>query len=217
MYNEDELIPISALQHMAFCERQCALIYVEQSWAENRLTAQGRVLHERVHAEGGETRPGIRVVRSLRLRSLRYGLTGIADVVEFHASEDGGLVPGLPGRWKPYPIEYKHGRPKGDFSDEMQLCAQAVCLEEMLGCAIVEGSVFYGKLRRRHAVVFDAALRTRFERLAIKAHNLIKGGHTPHAVYSPKCDNCSLYELCKPRTAGAGKSAKRYLGQMLAT
>lgn len=215
MYREDELIPISALQHLAFCERQCALIYVEQIWSENRLTAEGRILHDRVHGEGAESRRDVRVVRGLRLRSLRLGLTGVADVVEFHANPDGAMVPGLRGKWTPFPVEYKRGRPKADGCDDVQLCAQALCLEEMLNTVVAEGAFFYGQPRRRHPVTFDVPLRMRTEDLAKRAHELIISGITPPARYEKKCDACSLFDLCKPKTVGSSKSARRYLGQML--
>lgn len=217
MFREDELIPISALQHLAFCERQCALIHVEQLWSENRLTAEGRILHDRVHEAGVESRRDLRVVRGLRLRSLRLGLTGVADVVEFHANPDGAVVPGLRGKWTPFPVEYKRGRPKADGCDDVQLCAQALCLEEMLNAVIAEGAFFYGQPRRRHPVAFDTALRMRTEELATRAHELIASGITPPVRYEKKCDACSLFDLCKPKTVGSSKSARRYLGQMLAS
>lgn len=215
MFAESDLIPISALQHFAFCERQCALIHVEQAWAENRLTAEGRVLHERVHDAGSESRPGVRTARGLRLRSLALGLTGVADVVEFRPDEQGIAVPGLRGRWQPYPVEFKRGRPKADRCDEVQLCAQALCLEEMLGATIREGALFYGQPRRRQDVTFDASLRGLVGELAARAQELIRSGRTPAAVPLTKCKSCSLFDLCQPATAGAGKSARRYLGQML--
>lgn len=214
-YNEDDLIPISALQHFAFCERQCALIHIEQVWAENRLTAEGRVLHERVHDAGSESRPDVRTARGLRLRSLALGLTGVADVVEFRPSPEGVVVPGLRGRWQPFPVEFKRGRPKPDRCDEVQLCAQALCLEEMLGAAIPEGALFYGQPRRRQDITFDGRLRELVAALAGRAQALLRAGRTPPAAWAPKCKSCSLLELCQPATAGAGKSARRYLGQML--
>jgi CRISPR-associated exonuclease Cas4 len=145
---EDGLIPLSALQHYLFCPRQCALIHVEQMWAEDAATAEGRLLHEKVDAGGGETRPGVRIARSLAIRSLALGVVGKADVVEFH---------GRAGR--PFPVEYKRGRPKSHRADEVQLCAQAICLEEMFGSAVETGALFYGETRRRSAVTFDADLR----------------------------------------------------------
>lgn len=207
MYSEDELLPLSALQHLAFCERQCALIHLEGVWSENRLTAEGRILHERVHDGEDERRGDVRIARGLRLRSLRLGLTGQADVVEFHRQSDGS--------WRPFPVEYKRGRPKPNRCDEVQVCAQALCLEETLGVRIEEGSIFYGQPRRRQAVAFSPDLRGETEAAAIRLHRLLDSGVTPRAVYEKKCDNCSLKSLCLPEVAGRGKSAKRYLGQML--
>lgn len=215
LYSEDDLLPLSALQHFAFCERQCALIHIEQAWAENRLTAEGRVLHDRVHDAGSESRPGARTARGLRLRSLALGLTGIADIVEFRPDETGVPVPGLRGRWQPFPVEYKRGRPKPNRCDEVQLCAQAMCLEEMLGVSIPQGALFYGQPRRREEVSFCDDLRALVHATAAGVHALVRSGRTPPAVFAPKCKACSLLELCQPSTAGAGKSARRYIGQML--
>jgi len=207
MYSEDELLPLSALQHLVFCERQCALIHLEGAWDDNRLTAEGRLLHERVHEAGDECRGDVRIARGLRLRSLRLGLTGQADVVEFHRQPD--------GTWRPFPIEYKRGRPKPDACDEVQLCAQAMCLEEMLGVEIPQGAIFYGQPRRRHDVALTAALRVQTENAAQRLHELLRSGETPAAVYEKKCDRCSLLELCMPRVAGQRKSAARYLAGAL--
>ncbi len=216
MYSEDQLLPISALQHLAFCERQCALIHVEQVWAENRLTAEGRILHDKVHQSESELRSGVYAARGLRIRSLNLGLVGIADVVEFHPDGKGVPLPGRKGLWLPYPVEYKRGRPKPDFCDHVQLCAQAICLEEMLGIAVPAGAVFYGQPRRRQDVEFSTPLRVEVSQLVARLRVLIEGARTPPAVWTRKCSNCSLVELCRPKTAGAGKSARRYLGQMLA-
>ena len=160
MYEEDELLPLSALQHLIFCERQCALIHVEQAWADNRFTVEGEHLHDRVHDAGGESRGDIRIARGLALRSLRLGLSGIADVVEFHrVTEAGILLPRVPGCWKPFPVEYKRGRPKRDRCDEVQVCAQAICLEEMLAAYVPNGALFYGATRHRFDVAFDQEIR----------------------------------------------------------
>ena len=207
MYAEEDLLPLSALQHLLFCERQCALIHVEQVWAENRLTAEGRVLHERVLEAGDEARGAVRIARALRLRSLRLGLIGVADVVEFHRQGD---------VWVPFPVEFKRGKPKLDDTDRVQLCAQAMCLEEMLHQAIPAGALFYGTTRRRLDVDLDAALRALTEQTAVRLHELIVAGVTPPAVYGPKCDNCSLLNLCLPEIAARGKSARDYLERMLA-
>ena len=157
-YTEDDLLPLSGLQHMLFCERQCALIHVEQVWAENRLTAEGRIMHDRVHEADRVSRGDIRVEYAMPLRSLRLGLIAKADVVEFHREMETGEN-GLE-KWRPFPVEYKHGKPKKDNSDKVQLCAQAMCLEEMLDVEIPDGAIFYGKTRRRQEWFSTAALTT---------------------------------------------------------
>ena len=203
MYTEDDLLPLSALQHLIFCERQCALIHIEQAWAENLFTAEGRIMHERVHEEGSESRGNIRIEHGVPLRSLRLGLIGKADVVEFHRQGDGS--------WLPFPVEYKRGKPKKDDSDRVQLCAQALCLEEMLDVGVQEGALFYGKNRRRTEVVFDSVLRKNTEAAAMRLHELVSSGLTPKPVYAKKCDTCSLAGMCLPKTVGKGRSVKRYL------
>ncbi|MBN2559321.1 MAG: CRISPR-associated protein Cas4 [Phycisphaerae bacterium] len=207
MYKEDQLLPISALQHLLFCERQCALIHIEQAWTENRLTVEGRIMHDKVHNGADESRGAVRIARGLRLRSLGLGLTGQADVVEFHRQ--------TVGSWQPFPVEYKRGRPKPEACDEVQLCAQALCLEEMLGVEIPEGAIFYGQPRRRHPVAFDQALRAQTESAARRLRDLLTAGVTPPAAYEKKCRNCSLLNLCMPKTAGRQKSAAGYLERML--
>lgn len=216
MFSDDLLLPISALQHLRFCERQWGLIHLEQQWEENRLTAEGRVLHDRVHDTGSESRPGILITRTLPLRSHRLGLTGQADAVEFHAaapnSEPPGIsLPGRPGLWRAFPVEYKRGKPKPDACDEVQLCAQALCLEEMLHTSIPAGALFYGTTRRRTDVPFDLHLRALTEDLARRMHQLWATRVTPPAVYSKKCDNCSLYNRCLPRAASKHAAVQRYL------
>lgn len=211
MYSESDLLPISALQHWLFCPRQCGLIHLEQVWEENVFTAQGRGMHERVHEADNENRPGLRIVRGLRVRSHRLGLIGQADVVEFHASETGVPLDGAAGLWRPYPVEYKRGKPKLDACDEVQLCAQALCLEEMLGATIAAGAFFYGRPRRRKEVEITAELRRQTEAAAAELHALIADGRTPVARYSKKCNACSLYNRCLPKTTGLKKNIDLYL------
>ncbi len=184
---EDALIPLSALQHHLFCPRQCALIHVEGLWAEDGATAAGRILHERVDAGVGETRPGVRVARGVALRSLALGVAGRADVVEYH---------GKPPR--PFPVEYKRGKPKTHRADEVQLCAQAICLEEMSGQAVPEGALFYGEKRRRTPVAFDPGLRELTAATSRAARANIAAGHTPAPVHTPACARCSMQALCNP-------------------
>ena len=209
MHNEDDLLPISALQHLLFCQRQCALIHLEQAWEENRLTAEGRILHERAHEREDESRGDIRVARGLRLRSLRLGLIGQADVVEFYREE--GVA------WRPYPVEYKRGKPKENTSDTVQLCAQALCLEEMLGERVPKGALFYGLPRRRMEVLFTEELRAQTCMAAERLHRLLAGGLTPSAQYEKKCDHCSLIEICLPKkVADQACRVENYLRERLA-
>lgn len=202
-YTEDELIPLSALQHYVFCERQCALIHIEQIWEENKLTAEGRIMHERVHEVESESRGDVRIERGVPLRSLRLGLIGKADVVEFHKVE-GGL-------WQPFPVEYKHGKPKPDRCDEVQLCAQAMCLEEMMEFEVIRGALFYGKTRHRHDVTFDTDLRKETADISERAIKLIASGLTPKPVFSKKCKQCSLIEFCMPKSVGRSRAVEHYL------
>ena len=213
MYTEDELLPISALQHLVFCPRQCALIHIEQVWAENVFTAEGRGLHEKVHEAEAESRDGVRIVRGLRLRSLELGLVGQADVVEFHEDTSGTVVPSLNGRYRPFPVEYKRGKPKVDVCDEVQLCAQAVCLEEMLGVSVPRGALFYGRPRRRKEVEFTEALRQQMRDAAGQLHELFNSRKTPAAKYEKKCQSCSLIERCMPKITGVKKNIRHYLSQ----
>jgi CRISPR-associated exonuclease Cas4 len=209
MYSEDDLIPLSALQHLLFCERQCALIHVEQMWNENLFTAEGRIMHERVDEAGRESRGDVRIEFGMPLRSLRLGLIGKADVVEFHrktASQDTKST-----EWAPFPVEYKRGKPKKDNCDKVQLCAQALCLEEMLEIEILCGALFYGKIRRRKDVDFDNTLRQETESAADHLHKLIESGKTPNPVYTTKCKSCSFFHVCLPKTFGKRHSVKQYL------
>jgi CRISPR-associated exonuclease Cas4 len=215
VYSEDELLPISGLQHVRFCERRWSLVHLERQWDENRFTAEGKALHERVHGGGVESRPGVIVARGLNLRSLRVGLSGVADVVEFHPTEAAGVeLPGRDGRWRPFPVEYKRGQRKWEQSHIVQLCAQAICLEEMLSVEIPAGAVFHGVTRRRTEVSFDAALRGETEGLARRMHELRRDGVTPSAVYAKKCESCSLYDRCLPRI-GPKRSVERYVARSL--
>ena len=211
MFTEDQLIPISALQHWVFCPRQCGLIHLEQLWAENRLTAEGRQLHDRVHESDAENRSGLRVVRGLRLVSFELGLVGQADVVEFYQSDTGVILPDAPGLWQPFPVEYKRGKPKKGDADKVQLCAQALSLEEMLQVQIRAGAFFYGKPRRRTDVEFDSRLREKTQQTVVELHELFRSQKTPTVHYTKKCGNCSLYSQCIPKTTGPSKKIDMYL------
>jgi CRISPR-associated exonuclease Cas4 len=206
-FYESDLLPLSALQHICFCKRQCALIHVEQVWLENRFTAEGRILHEHVDLGKSESRRNVRVAFGVSLRSLRLGLVGKADVVEFHREcrTNGKIV------WRPFPVEYKRGRPKKENCDKIQLCAQAICLEEMLGQPIQNGALFYGKTRRRRDVPLDEALRAQTEQTANQLHALINSRKTPEPVFDRRCPNCSFFAYCMPETLTVKKSALSYL------
>jgi CRISPR-associated exonuclease Cas4 len=206
MYNEDDLIMLSALQHLLFCPRQCALIHIEQLWTENRYTAEGRVLHERVHTAGRESHGKIRVEFDLPVRSLELGLTGRADMVEFHLRKN--------GEWLPFPVEYKRGRPKKDNSDRVQLCAQGMCLEEMLCVAVPGGALYYGKKKRRTPVAFDHDLRRITREAANNLHQLIASATTPQAQYSKQCEKCSFIESCLPKTMGLKRRVAEYIERL---
>jgi len=219
MFDEDNLLPISALQHLEFCRRRCALVHVEGLWAENAATAEGRVLHQRAHQAGAEKSNGIRIARRLRLASRRLGLFGVADIVEFHPLEDnldaGVALPGLAGRWRPFPVEYKRGPRKREISYFVQLCAQALCLEEMLLAAVPAGALYHGKTRRRQAVAFDEPLRQRTELRVRELHELIAAGRPPPPEPGPKCKHCSLERTCVPKLPPS-RSAQQYLARSLA-
>lgn len=206
VHDEDELVMISALQHYLFCPRQCAFIHLEQQWLENRLTAEGRILHERVHTSGRESRRTLRIEYDVPIRSLGLGLTGRADIVEFHLDTD--------KKWIPHPVEYKRGKPKKDDSDRVQLCAQAICLEEMLGCTITDGALYYGEKKRRTAVMFDPSLRETTAQTAAAVHSLFITGKTPPPRYESRCKSCSFLPLCLPKVA-TRKQVGRYLKKMV--
>jgi CRISPR-associated exonuclease Cas4 len=213
MYTEDDLLPISALQHLVFCPRQCALIHLEGIWDENRLTAEGRNLHDKTHEAYSEWNSDLRVARSLRLHSFKLGLAGQADVVEFHPSDQGIILPGADGCWLPYPVEYKRGKPKIGRCDTIQLCAQAICLEEMLGATIDKGALFYYRPRRRQEIEFTDELRKETAMLAVHLHEFIAAGNTPVARYEKKCKSCSLLDICMPKVTGLKKNIALYLAK----
>jgi CRISPR-associated exonuclease Cas4 len=204
MQSLDNLIMLSALQHYAYCPRQCAIIHIEQVWDENVFTAEGKILHDKVDSVHYESRQNVHIEYGVPLYSLTLGLVGKADVVEFYRSSD--------GFWQPFPVEYKRGKPKDNNCDRVQLCAQAICLEEMMHIEIYNGALFYGQTRRREDVVFDERLRGETIEISSKVHELIASGITPKPEYSKKkCDQCSLYNLCMPKTCGKAKSASTYV------
>lgn len=187
------------MQHFAFCRRQWALIHVENLWAENFRTADGAIMHAKAHDGGTESRGDLLIVRSMRIHSASLGVSGECDVVEFHRSQTGISLPGREGLWLPFPVEYKRGRPKPHDADELQLCGQAMCLEEMLCCEISEGALFYGEPRRRTPVLFTPELRQRVTDCLTEMHEYMRRGYTPRVKPQKGCSACSLRDLCLPK------------------
>lgn len=186
-------VPLSALQHYIYCPRRCALIHTEQIWSDNLYTERGRQVHEQAHQEGDDTRAGLRVERALPVWSERLGIHGVADVVEFDGDQ-------------PRPVEYKHGRRKAGLHDEVQLCAQALCLEEMLGVAIPAGDIYHHSSRRRREVVLDEALRATCRETILAVRELLVARRIPPSEFGPKCRDCSLAGLCLPDRHALGQT-----------
>jgi CRISPR-associated exonuclease Cas4 len=223
---EEDFLPLSGVQHLVFCERQAALIHTEGLWADNVLTVEGSHRHRQVHdaAPRRERRGDTIIVRGLALASLQLGLSGIADVVEFHRvarsgrpeagdSPQGVPLPGASGLWAPFPVEYKRGRPRAHRADEVQLCAQAFCLEEMLGVQIPAGALFYGKERRRVGVRFEPELRALTRDAAQRFHELVRSAETPPAATDNRCRACSLVNHCMPKIASRRRSTECFVTQ----
>lgn len=214
-YGEDDFLQLSGLQHFLFCRRQWALIHIEGQWAENLRTVDGTLMHERAHNVGlTERRGDTAVTRGTRVFSRKLGVSGQCDVLEFHKSPDGVEISGWEGRWLPFPVEYKRGEPKTKRCDEAQLCAQAMCLEEMLCCRIERGALFYGETRRRIAVDFDDELRGLVTSSLVEMHELYKRGRTPMVRRSKSCGACSLRDICIPSLDRAGRVSDYIAGRM---
>ncbi|MCB8979865.1 MAG: CRISPR-associated protein Cas4 [Ardenticatenaceae bacterium] len=212
----DELLPLSGLQHFLFCRRQWALIHVERQWQENVLTAEGRILHKRVDDPYfTETRKGIILARAVPVASYQLGLSGVCDVVELTEATEGVKLPGRVGLFQPAPVEYKRGKPKLESSDEAQLCAQAMCLEEMLATAIPTGYLYYGQTRRRVAVPLTQALRDLVRQAAQEMHGYFKRGYTPRVKPFKGCRSCSLADVCLPHLQEKVIPASNYIQQQI--
>lgn len=217
-YVEDDFLMLSGIQHYYFCERQWALIHIEKQWQENQRTIEGKHIHERADDPFiVETRGDIVIARSVPLLSSRLGLYGIADVVEFVRTESTGIqLKEREGLWMPIPVEYKRGKPKADQRDEVQLCAQAICLEEMLNITIRKGYLFYNRIRRRCEVILDDELRSLVQKLADRMHQDFLMGRTPKAKLGKHCDLCSMKELCQPKIANKKQQVKEYIKKVVA-
>ena len=210
MYSEDDLVQISALQHALFCERQYMLIHLEQAWEENRFTAEGRVLHERVDSEHHESRRLFKQEYGMAVRSLQWGLIGKCDLVELWYTKDGNVE-------KIIPVEFKRGIRKPDDIDKVQLCAQVLCLEEMFNKSTEYGQFYYLQEHRRTNEIIDLTLREKTKKLINRIMEIRETGKTVEARYQKrKCNNCSLSDLCIPKNTGAGyKPVSRYMDAQL--
>lgn len=211
-YREEDFLQLSGIQHFAFCRRQWALIHLEQQWQENLRTVEGHILHEKAHdAFFTAKRGNLLIVRGLPVFSKTLGVSGACDVVEFHRSSDGVPLFGREERYRPVPVEYKRGKPKEHRADELQLCCQAMCLEEMLLCEEIQsGYLYYGEPKRRQEVKLDATLRTQVCSMLKEMHSDYTRGHTPKSKPGKHCKACSLEDICMPQLYGA-KSVEQYL------
>jgi CRISPR-associated exonuclease Cas4 len=215
-YSEDELLPLSGIQHFLFCRRQWALIHIENQWQENVFTFEWRQLHERVDDPTfNETRKGHITVRSMPVVSYELGLNGICDVVEFQESPDGIPLKNREGTYTVMPVEYKRGHEKASAIDDVQLCAQAICLEEMLVTNIPQGAVFYGETRRRSIVLLTRELRDQVYQLSREMHDYFQRGYTPNSKPTKACKSCSLVDICLPEVTSQPNRVSVYIRQNL--
>ncbi len=215
MYQESDYLQLSGLQHFRFCRRQWALIHIENQWAENSRTVGGEILHERAHDSELRERRGDRLVtRNMHIASPTLGVSGACDVVEFRRTERGCPLAGEEGLYQPYPVEYKHGAPREDTANDLQLCGQAMCLEEMLCCEIPRGALYFGEIRRRVEVEFTEELRQEVRDCLTEMHALYRRGHTPKVKPTKSCNACSLKELCLPKLMRSA-SVKSYIQKHL--
>lgn len=198
-YDEDDFLQLSGIQHFCFCRRQWALIHIEQQWQENVKTVEGNIVHEHCHDDGFiEKRGDLLVTRGLRVFSRVLGVTGQCDVVEFRENTEGCPLQGYSGIWLPYPIEYKRGKSKLIDADRLQLCCQAMCLEEMLGVGINQGALYYNETHRRERVDFTDELRQKVRAMLREMHAYYAKAYTPKVKPKSSCRACSLQEICLP-------------------
>lgn len=211
IYSEEDFLQLSGLQHFKFCLRQWALIHIEAQWAENFRTTDGAILHKNAHNGAfSESRRDLLITRDMRIFSPTLGISGACDVLEFHRDPHGIPLNGRDGLWQPFPVEYKRGRPKEDTADALQLCAQAMCIEEMLCCDVPCGALYYGETHRRQEVCFTQELRREVRELLVQMHDMYRRGHTPKVKPTKACNACSLKELCLPKLA-KNRSVAAYL------
>lgn len=210
-FEEEDFLMLSGLEHFKFCRRQWALIHVENQWDENLRTVEGRIMHERVHdADFREKRGDLLIVRDMRIFSRTLGVSGNCDAVEFRRNPKGIELQGEEGKYLPYPVEYKHGKQRSDGANELQLCCQAMCLEEMLCCDIPEGDLYFGETRHREKVSFTPELREEVCSSLAEMHQLYQRGYTPKVKPTKSCNACSLKDICVPKLM-RNKSVDGYL------
>jgi len=215
-YQPDELLPLSGIQHFCFCRRQWALIHIERQWHENVLTVEGKLLHNRVdNPFFTEARKGVIITRSMPVASYRLGLYGVCDVVEFIQSPDGVNLHGREGSFQPAPVEYKRGKPKKNRCDEVQLCAQAICLEEMMSIQITFGYLYYGEIRHRVEIELTDELRQLVSKYSEEMHSYFERGYTPKVKPSKACKSCSLEDICMPGLQEMGLTASKYIQKQI--
>ncbi len=211
IYQEEDFLQLSGLQHFSFCRRQWALIHIENQWAENYRTVDGAMMHERAHDRSlEESRGDLLIQRGVSVYSAELGVSGQCDILEYRRGTEGIPLPNRDGLWQPYPVEYKRGKPKDGDADALQLCGQAMCLEHMLCCDIPEGALYYGEIRRRERVAFTPALRSQVKELLLQMHELYRRGYTPKVKPTKSCNACSLKDLCLPRLLKS-RSVSAYL------
>ena len=215
-YQPDELLALSGIQHFCFCRRQWALIHIERQWHENVLTVEGKLLHNRVdNPFFTEARKGVIITRSMPVASYRLGLYGVCDVVEFTQSPDGVNLYGRDGSFQPAPVEYKRGKPKKNRCDEVQLCAQAICLEEMMSIQITFGYLYYGEIRHRVEIELTDELRQLVSKYSEEMHSYFERGYTPKVKPSKACKSCSLEDICMPGLQEMGLTASKYIQKQI--
>lgn len=215
MYNEEDYLQLSGIQHFCFCRRQWALIHIEQQWEENYRTIDGLIMHRNVHDETFHEKRGNKIItRAMSVSSSKLGISGECDAVEFIKDSDCVSIFGTEGKYSVVPVEYKRGEPKENESDVMQLMAQAMCLEDMLCCSINFGYIYYGETRHRLKIIFDDELRNRTEKTIQEMHSLFSRKHTPKVKRTRACNACSLKNICLPVICG-NKSASDYIRRLL--
>lgn len=216
-YEEDDYLMLSGIQHFYFCKRQWALIHIEQQWAENQATMEGNYLHELADDPFfTENRKNLLISRAVPVSSKVLGLSGILDILEFYKEEAGITLPGKDGYWRPHIVEYKHGKPKKDLRDQVQLTAQVMCLEEKFGCIISQSSFYYHAVNRRQTITITEELRQQVKALADEMHQLYQAGKTPKAEMNKNCPKCSLVEICMPRLTKRKSSVQNYIQAQIA-